>query len=234
MKYILTSSKEIFITYILNFLIIFISSLIYTLLGYTNLNTFINSTCIYILIIFYILTFIYLYKKYYHKEITLPTKEYFPLISLGISTATLLNMLIFLINPPHSIITISPLLAIISSGIVGPIYEEILFRYILYNRLKKKYSIKKSIILTTTIFALTHLSPIKMIYAFILGLIINITYEKRKNILAPILMHISANIIVIFLYEYNTYILLLSIINLLLCILHNVKCRKDIVKKNNS
>ena len=108
------------------------------------------------------------------------------------------------------------------------IYEEILFRYLLYNRLKSKYSIRKSILITTIIFALIHISSIKIIYAFILGLILNITYEKYHNIIAPILIHIAANTIVIFLYEYNTYILLLSIINLIISIkLNNFKFTKS-------
>lgn len=235
MKYILKSSKEIFITYILNYLLIIISGLMYNLLGYNNVNYFLNNIISYVLIVFYILTIIYLYKKNYHLEPSILPKKYFPLILLGISIAAFLNMLIFLIVPPTITTAISIPLSIISSGIIGPIYEEILFRYLLYNRLKKKYSVKKSIVITTTIFALIHLSPIKIIYAFILGLILNITYEKHKSIIAPILIHIAANTIVIFLYEYNTYILLLSFICLILSIILNTsnKLNKVIIKKRN-
>ena len=39
------------------------------------------------------------------------------------------------------------IILLISSGIIGPIYEEILFRYILLNRLKKFNSTTKSIII---------------------------------------------------------------------------------------
>lgn len=226
MKYILTSSKEIIITYILNYLIIIILALIYTILGFNNLNHFINTKVSYILLIFYIITIIYLYNKNKKKEFPLPVKKYFTLVLLGISIACILNMIIFRIFPPK--ITTSPtLLIIISTGIIGPIYEEILFRYLLYNRLKKEYSIKKSIIITTLIFSISHITPIKIIYSFIIGLLINIIYEKNKNILSPILIHISANIIVIFLYEYNTYILLLSIICLILSIKLNPKLLRN-------
>ena len=217
MKYILKSSKEIFITYILNYLLIILIALIYTLLGYKDLTTFINTKGAIILIIFYILTTIYLYRKNYIQETSLPKRKYLPLIILGISIACFLNMLIFLINPPQTIIK-PTIITIISSSLIGPIYEEILFRYILYNRLKNKYSIKKSALITTTIFALSHLTPIKIVYAFILGLIMNICYEKQNNILSSIIIHIAANTIVILLYEYNTYILFLSFICLLLSI----------------
>lgn len=218
-KNILKSSKEIIITYILNYLLIFILCLIYMLLGYKDITNFINTYCMYISLIFYLIIIIYLYKKNYKKEHPLSKKKYIPLISLGISLAIFLNMIIFILIPPQPIeITISPLLLLISSGIIGPIYEEILFRYLLYNRLKQKYSSKFSIIITTIIFSIIHINPINIIYALILGLIINISYEKNKNILSPILIHISANSIVLLLNEYNTYVLLLSIISLLLSI----------------
>ena len=228
MKYILKSSKEIITTYILNYIIIVITALIYNYLGYNNTEYFITSILPIILITFYILTIFYLYKKNYIKEKNLSIKEYFPLSILGISIATFLNMIIYLLQPSTIKVTIPVYLSLISSGIIGPIYEEILFRYLLYNRLKSKYSIRKSILITTIIFALIHISPIKIIYAFILGLILNITYEKYHNIIAPILIHIAANTIVIFLYEYNTYILLLSIINLIISIkLNNFKFTKS-------
>lgn len=219
LKNILKYSKEIFITYILNYLLIFLLCLIYTLLGHQDLTRFMNTYCLYTSLIFYILTIIYLYKRNYQKESRLSKKKYIPLISLGISTAITLNMVIFLIIPPQTITNpIHPVLNLISSGIIGPIYEEILFRYLLYNRLKKKYQSTKAIIITSILFGLIHISPIKIIYALILGFIINFSYEKNKNILAPILIHIAANSIVLLLTEYNTYIFLLSIINLIISI----------------
>ena len=134
MKYILKSSKEIFITYILNYLLIIISGLIYNLLGYNNIDLFINNILPYIMILFYIITIIYLYYKNYQKENKLPLNQFYPLISLGISLAVFLNMLIFLRIKPTTTFSLPLLITIISSGIVGPIYEEILFRYIFYNR----------------------------------------------------------------------------------------------------
>jgi len=217
-KNILKYSKEIIITYLLSYILIFISALIYTLLGYKDLTNFLNTTCSQILIIYFIITIIYLLKKNHQKEKKIPSKKYFPLISLGLSISILLNMLIFLIYPPQTSATIPSLTLFISSGIVGPIYEEILFRYLLYNRLAKVYSKKKALFITTILFSLIHLSPIKIIYAFILGIILNFTYQKHRNLIAPILIHIAANTIALFLYEYNTYILILSLISTLLSI----------------
>lgn len=218
MKNILKSAKEIIITYILSYIIIIIACLLYTLLGYQNLDKFLNTGCLFISLIYYLATIYYLYHKNKQTEPTLPNNKYYPLILLGISLATILNMIIFKITPPQATSTLPIYLAILSSGIIGPIYEEILFRYLLYNRLKKFYSIRTSTLITTIIFAIIHLNPIKIIYAFIISLVLTTTYEKEKNILAPILIHIAANSIVIFLSAYNTYILLLSTICLLISI----------------
>lgn len=211
--------KEIITTYILSYLIIIISGFIYNLLGYNDLNFFINNISIYLILIYYILTIIYLYHKNKIKEPKLIIKKYFPLISLGVSIAITYNMIIFKFIPPNSNNYYSILLLIISSGIIGPIYEEILFRYVFYNRLKKKYSKEKSLLINSIIFSLIHIQPIKMIYAFILGIVLNLLYEKYKTIKAPILIHISANTIVLFLREYNLVVLLLSIINLIISLI---------------
>lgn len=216
MKKILISMKEIIITYILQYLIIIIPCLIYTSLGYKNLTNFINNKATIILLTFYIITIIYLIRKNKIKEKKYKLNNTYNLISIGISISIIMNMIIFKLTNNLSLRTIYLPLAIISSGIIGPIYEEILFRYIFLNRLKKYYSPKKAILINTIIFALIHINPIKIIYSFILGLIINITYTKHKNIISPILIHISANTIAIFLTEFNIYYLILSIILILI------------------
>ena len=224
LKKLFSSLKEIILTYILSYILIIAACLIYTLLGYNNLTSFINNICSYLILIFYIIITTYLYLHNKKKELPLRKKSYFPIISLGISLAVFLNMIIFKLNGSTTVTTSIPyLLVLISSGIIGPIYEEILFRYLFLNRLKKFHSVKKSIFINSLIFALIHLSPIKIIYAFFLGLVLNITYEKYKNILAPILLHISANTIVLYLTDYNSDILILSFINIIIAIYINFK-----------
>ncbi len=220
-KKLISSSKEIIITYFLGYIIIIVACILYTSLGYTNLTNFINQKCSYLILVFYIITSIYLYQHNKKQELPLSKKHFFPLCYFGISLAILLNMLIFKIIPPTTTRTIPLPLAIISSGVIGTIYEEILFRYILLNRLKTFHTTPKAIFIDTILFALIHLSPIKIIYAFILGLSLNIFYEKHQNILAPILIHMSANIIVIFLSQYNPHVLLLSLINLIISLIIN-------------
>ena len=70
--------KEIILTYILSYILVIISAIIYTLLGYKDLTFFINNIYIYIVIIYYILITIYLYKRNKIKESKLLFKNYFP------------------------------------------------------------------------------------------------------------------------------------------------------------
>lgn len=212
--------KIVLITYILSYIVIILSGFIYNLLGYNDINFFTNNIAVYILLIYYLITIIYLYKKNPQKEKNLNFPHHFFLISSGISLATIYNMIIFKLTSPSPTTTTMPLLLLlISSGIIGPIFEEIIFRYMFYNKLKRKYTIKKSILINSLVFALIHIHPLKIFYAFILSIIINLYYEKYQTIKAPILIHISANIIVLFLTEYNILILLLAITNFLLALI---------------
>lgn len=234
LKKLIKSLKVVFITTFLSYFIIIIAGIIYYQLGYQDIDKFINTCAPYVILIYSLLTIIFLLKKYPRKEPTIKKKQYFPLIALGISLAITLNMIIFKIIPPTSTTTNIPLiLSIITSGLIGPIYEEVIFRYVFLNKLKTFNSPKVAILINSIIFALIHLTLIKMIYAFILGIILNLSYHKTSNILAPILIHISANIIVLFLHEYNTYIFLLSIISLLLSIKINYLKKGAVEKLNN-
>lgn len=220
LKKLLLATLPILITYIIIILILILFAGIYNLLGYNDINHFLSISP-YILIPSYIITIIILIKKYSIKIrfTNISKAKYFFYTSLGISFSIFLNMLIFkYFSISQTKYSLNLIINIISSGIIGPIYEEILFREIFYNKLLKFNSPKKSLIITTICFSLIHVSSIKMFYALILGYIFTKIYQKDNNILSPIIIHVSANITSIFLYEYNTYLLLFSLINLILYI----------------
>ncbi len=208
--------REILITYCLGYLVLIVAYCIYSLLGFRDLNFFIHNICSFFIIFFFAFASFYLYLKNRKKEKKINFQSCLICFSLGISIALFLNSIILYFHPTVQKNDFSIYLMFVSSGIVGPLFEEILFRYIFYNRLKNKYSVNKSIILCTSIFALIHLSPIKMIYSFILGLFFAIVYEKKESIIAPIIIHIGANSIVLLLTNFNIYILILSFINLII------------------
>ena len=220
LKKLFISTLPILITYILTLLILILSALIYHSLGYNNVDQFLSISP-YILIPIYLIITIILIDKYNIKIKIFSTKKekYFFYTSLGISISIFFNMIIFkFFKINQTVDSIKPIMNIISSGIIGPIYEEVLFRGVFYQQLLKFNSQKNSLLITTICFSLIHLSPIKIIYALGLGYVFTKIYQQDNNILSPIIIHVSANITSIFLFEYNTYLLLFSLINLILCI----------------
>lgn len=224
---IIKSCREIIFIYLFEILLLFISSFIYTYLFHgNNLNSFITNDFYFITVLFNIIIIIYLFKKYYKKEKENKLNTVIISIFTVIPISLILNMLFFILNlQTVSNSPISIYLMILSSGIIGPILEEFLFRKILLNRLINIYSVKKAIVIETLIFALFHTGLNSFIYAFVIGIILSIIYIKCKNIKIPIICHMASNILVLHLVSFNIYILILSIIMLGISIL--------IMKKEN-
>ena len=104
----------------------------------------------------------------------------------------------------------------LSTVIVGPIIEEIIFRYLIFDLIKEKRSTFDSALITSIIFALVHFDIKKMIFAFVIGLILNKIYIKTNNIVYPIMGHIIINLVGYFFLPFNVYIIILGIISLVI------------------
>lgn len=146
------------------------------------------------------------------------------MIPLGATISLIYNNLTISFTTMQTITKIPIIIVILYTAILGPIFEEILFRYDTYNKLQKIYNFKISTVLTSIVFALLHSGIITVIYAFILGLILCYIYKKTKNILYPIILHMSANFASIFITKYNMLTLLISIIILLFTLYLIKKC----------
>ena len=206
------SLKEIVVVYILQYIVILGSSYIYLSIDPKgDVTGFLTTMGYILLILFDIIVAIYLYLKNKRKEKKVKVTDYFPVVYLGIGMAVALNMLIFLFNLNNEMADLNIYLAILSSGIIGPILEEILFRYVFLNRLRNFFTTRNAILLSSLVFALLHGDIITMIYAFIMGFIFAYVYVKYDNIKVSIMCHIGANTIVIFLTSFNIWILLLGL-----------------------
>ena len=75
------------------------------------------------------------------------------------------------------------------TAILAPIYEEILFRGILFNYLKSKKSLLYAIIVSTASFAFIHIDPNVFWQLFTLGLCFAILTDKYESILPSIVTH---------------------------------------------
>lgn len=211
--------KEIIVVYIIQLLLIIFSSFICSLFKY-DIELFMFSHYYYIVVFLYVILSIYFIKKYGDKEKISSIGNYFISIYFILSLSIILNMLFYLLGIQYkSDNNFNIILLIISSGFLGPIVEEFLFRKILLTRLMVRYSIKSAVILESLIFALFHTSINGFIYAFVIGVCLSMFYIKHKNIKIPIICHMISNIFVLFLNGFNIYILVLSLICLFISII---------------
>lgn len=84
---------------------------------------------------------------------------------------------------------------ILATVIAAPIIEELIFRGLIYKRIKRVSNTGIAIILSALFFGIFHWNVVQGIYAFIVGAILAYIYEKYKSIIAPILFHMTANFI---------------------------------------
>lgn len=81
-------------------------------------------------------------------------------------------------------------------GIVTPLAEEVLFRGVIFNCLRRSMNVKVSIFLSSMIFGLYHMNAVQGIYAFLIGCLIAYAYEYFGSMKAPIAVHMLANVLV--------------------------------------
>lgn len=209
LKNLILSFKEIFLLFILQYAILLSCLFIFGM----NKSIIIGSIFICIIEIIYVVF------KYKGKKIKVEQYNLFPYILLGIGVTTTYNMILFAMNLGNEVNTnINIVFNIICSGIIGPIFEETLFRYSFINYLKKFNSTKMSIIISSIVFAICHTGITTIIYAFIIGLVNSYLYIKKKNILVPIVIHMSANIFVNVLNIFDPYILIIGIFLIVLSV----------------
>lgn len=189
------------IYFLFQFILIFLLSYYYVSNGNdVNLfNDYLSTKQIYIALIVAIIFIPLLINDYKKYEKQTNTKiNYFYLIILGVILSLMYNVFAYYLNfalktslfDNNSNIAVT----LLSTGILGPIIEELMFRGIIYNELKSKYSNMKSILITTIFFAIIHINIIQILYALIIGFILIFVYEKYNNIKAPIILHMASNI----------------------------------------
>lgn len=218
LKKLIISLKYVIIYIIINPVVLFLSTFIYGLYDINNVNNFVNKHGSIILIISNLLYLIYLIKQEKIKKDNYNILTNYPKISMIIGLSLFLNSIIFLIKI-KPVVTVNPIISFLGTVVIGPIIEEIIFRYVLYNSLTKFNSKKISIILSTIIFALMHNGIINIIFAFIIGLIITIIYSKNKNITEVIILHIITNFLGFLITDYNQVVLILSIVCIIISLL---------------
>lgn len=81
-------------------------------------------------------------------------------------------------------------------GLVSPLAEEIVFRGLIYNRMRRYFGKMLSVIVCGIMFGAYHGNLVQGIYGCILGIAITYSYEWFGSFFAPVLFHAVANIAV--------------------------------------
>ena len=93
------------------------------------------------------------------------------------------------------------LLELLTVGVLTPIVEELIFRGLIYRRLRWSLDARWAAVLSAMLFAVFHGNLLQGIYAFGIGLLMAFVYERYHHILAPVLIHVGANLISVLLSE---------------------------------
>jgi membrane protease YdiL (CAAX protease family) len=84
-------------------------------------------------------------------------------------------------------------LSLLAVGIVGPIFEELLFRGLIFGELRKISTVRLALVIQALLFGIYHMNTVQGTYAFVIGLLLGYVYYRSNSIWAPIIMHISIN-----------------------------------------
>ena len=127
-------------------------------------------------------------------------------LMFGFSTSLLLSSLLTLIPFPSWLMDSyrsntrlafegrDLILVLLNIGFLAPTLEEILFRGYMLNRQMTFFTEKQAVIITSAIFALCHVSPLWMIYSFLMGVLLAKISIKKDNLLPSVCIHIGFNL----------------------------------------
>ena len=83
------------------------------------------------------------------------------------------------------------------TSVVTPILEEMLYRGLVYNRLKRSGRTGMAIVISGLIFGLIHFNLVQFLYAGLIGIFLAVVYETEGTLLVPVLAHAAANAVAV-------------------------------------
>ena len=156
---------------------------------------------------------------------------------LSMSISVLLNILLLRIDLPQyseryqavTVMLYSPPFyqQLLTSGLLIPIIEEVLFRGIGFRLLRRWISFSWAMIISATVFGAYHGNLVQFIYAGICGMLLAYLCEKYDSIIAPIVSHMAMNTVAIVFTQWglfaeimkNDMVMLVAILVCAMCVL---------------
>lgn len=127
-------------------------------------------------------------------------------VVLSSMTAAVIGWVVELINgaPPASpeqirleatpTFTILLLLGL-STIILAPIAEEVFFRGMLHQAIRKRLTFVPGVVLSSFVFAIVHVIPIVIPSIFVLAILLAVFYERERNLWVPVIAHTTFNVV---------------------------------------
>lgn len=81
-------------------------------------------------------------------------------------------------------------------GLISPITEEIVFRGLIFNRMRRYFPHAAAVIVSGILFGIYHGNLVQGLYGGCMGIMMAYLYERMHSFLIPCLFHATANIIV--------------------------------------
>lgn len=150
---------------------------------------------------------LHLYKKDGREkqtESSVPLFEWLKIVGMGVVVCIFLNMLITLLDLQRFstgyqevsgiVYESSRFLQVLSTGIVAPILEELIYRGLLYGRMREFVSRVPATLCSSVVFGICHGNLVQFVFASCIGVILCCVYEKYGKITTSIWMHMTVNL----------------------------------------
>lgn len=88
-------------------------------------------------------------------------------------------------------------LELVSSAFLTPVLEELVYRGIIFTRLKRMMPRVFAVVLSALVFSLVHFNIVQFIYALFLGIVLALLMERANHVYASIAGHMTVNFLAV-------------------------------------
>lgn len=88
-------------------------------------------------------------------------------------------------------------LELIGSAFLTPILEELIYRGVIFERLRKMMGCLPAVVLSALLFAIMHFNWVQFIFAFLIGMLLALFVEKTGHVYGAIVAHMASNFLAV-------------------------------------
>jgi membrane protease YdiL (CAAX protease family) len=120
-------------------------------------------------------------------------------VCIGVNSLSIMTNLAFVSNKyqevSNTFYSASIPVQFIFLGLIIPVTEELMFRGVMFKRYRENNNFIRAALYSSLLFGITHGNVVQFIYSFLLGIFLAYVYEKCGSFKAPVIMHVTANML---------------------------------------